>query len=561
MERTKEEKDVTCEPTPEMAPSQERVGDEADGVQRDMKAAGDDHPAPEEKACVVVDPITLTKIQHQVEFYLSTSNLRRDQFLQKELQKGNGFVPISVLLKCNKLKALTTNPQAIVQAMKASNQLKLNENQDSIARTEPLPELDDSKTRMVIVGGLGRTAPSREELEHAMAPFGTITYSGFMHHRVKGERKFGGSAFIEYETKEMAIKAVENKTELKVCDRLVRVVTKEEYDAYSFLSKKRVDSGCAPVPTSYLIVENFPAGKTFREVRKLLSSCWSGNEKPFMSTTKDANENENGLSVVYLSFGALENAENVCKSLNEMKFDEGSTTVSARLMSQTEVDTIAALSTRPQNSQQILQITNLPVGTTRMQVINHLGDVWTTSTSKKWFDFHPGSTRGEFHIHGAEMSNAIVLHFEKSPLVLEGQTAVIKIISHEELMAQGVVFTKGLIVKFTDLINDLSRDELKDAINTALEAESAVAFVELNPEEAFVRFYEASSAEKLISKLAGKFELKDSIMKMEVLNGEEETAYWIKVQQIRRDRHGPNQKRKSFGGGKPNYRNTRRRQN
>ena len=75
----------------------------------------------------------LSSVKDLVEFYFSDSNFRRDKFLQKAAEE-TGFVDIKTLLTFNKLKALTTDPAVVAEALATSETLELSEAKDSIKR-------------------------------------------------------------------------------------------------------------------------------------------------------------------------------------------------------------------------------------------------------------------------------------------------------------------------------------------------------------------------------------------------------------------------------------------
>jgi CspA family cold shock protein len=63
----------------------------------------------------------LAAVQKQIEYYLSDKNLTRDQWMREQiLANGNGAVSVESLLKCNKLKALTTDEKVLESAVSAS---------------------------------------------------------------------------------------------------------------------------------------------------------------------------------------------------------------------------------------------------------------------------------------------------------------------------------------------------------------------------------------------------------------------------------------------------------
>lgn len=83
----------------------------------------------------------------QVEYYFGDSNLFRDKFLQAEITKNEGWVPLSTLITFKRLAALSTDSNVIVEALDKSDSglLEINEDRQSIRRhpERPLPEKNE----------------------------------------------------------------------------------------------------------------------------------------------------------------------------------------------------------------------------------------------------------------------------------------------------------------------------------------------------------------------------------------------------------------------------------
>lgn len=70
------------------------------------------------------------------QYYFSDSNLPKDQHLQDLMRQNGGWVPVANLIKFNRLKALSEDITAIVDALRASESgmLEINEDGTSIRR-------------------------------------------------------------------------------------------------------------------------------------------------------------------------------------------------------------------------------------------------------------------------------------------------------------------------------------------------------------------------------------------------------------------------------------------
>ena len=83
-------------------------------------------------------------IKNQIEYYLSDKNLSKDEFFHKLIKNSeNGFVDINIFLKCNAIKKNNYTKNDIIEAIKLSNELELDETLTKIKRKNNiLPELE-----------------------------------------------------------------------------------------------------------------------------------------------------------------------------------------------------------------------------------------------------------------------------------------------------------------------------------------------------------------------------------------------------------------------------------
>ena len=91
-------------------------------------------------APVTVDPALAKKIIKQVDFYFSAHNLPSDKFLSEQVSKdAEGFVPLEVMLRFNRLKALSDDEKVVAAALAGSTVVTVSEDGKRIRRTKPLP--------------------------------------------------------------------------------------------------------------------------------------------------------------------------------------------------------------------------------------------------------------------------------------------------------------------------------------------------------------------------------------------------------------------------------------
>jgi len=156
-----------------------------------------------------LDPTLKMNIKRQIEFYFSDSNFRKDKFLKSQAELDpNGFVPISVLLTFNRLKALTTNVSLIVDAMKHSEVVDMSDDGLKLKRNAELPADDNSMLKTLYVKGYPTDDPD-VTIESVTAQFSTYGKVNLVHLRkIKLNKSFKGSCFIEYDQESSVADAV-----------------------------------------------------------------------------------------------------------------------------------------------------------------------------------------------------------------------------------------------------------------------------------------------------------------------------------------------------------------
>jgi len=156
-----------------------------------------------------LDSTLKMNIKRQIEFYFSDSNFRKDKFLKSQAELDpNGFVPISVLLTFNRLKALTTNVSLIVDAMKHSEVVDISDDGLKLKRNAELPADDNSMLKTLYVKGYPTDDPD-VTIESVTAQFSTYGKVNLVHLRkIKLNKSFKGSCFIEYDQESSVADAV-----------------------------------------------------------------------------------------------------------------------------------------------------------------------------------------------------------------------------------------------------------------------------------------------------------------------------------------------------------------
>lgn len=150
----------------------------------------------------------LADIVKQVDFWFGDANLHKDRFLREQIEKSrDGYVDISLLVSFNKMKKLTTDGKLIARALKSSAVVELDLEGTRIRRKKPLGERPkDEDERTVYVELLPKNV-NHSWIERVFGKCGNVVYISIPHYKSTGDPK--GFAFVEFETKEQAAKAIE----------------------------------------------------------------------------------------------------------------------------------------------------------------------------------------------------------------------------------------------------------------------------------------------------------------------------------------------------------------
>lgn len=189
----------------------------------------------EAKVDTVAPTETQQKIIKQIEFYFSDSKLPTDKFLQGKIKENSDrWVAVSVLLTFNRLKTLVKDEQddaakikAVVEAMKVSSNdlVEVNETNDHVRRTRPLPENTKCDHRCIYAKGFPTDETGNPGLLDEIDTFFTKQIEGgegkvnFVNmRRIPKDRTFKGSVFIEFSKEEDAKKVAEQKIKFRESD-------------------------------------------------------------------------------------------------------------------------------------------------------------------------------------------------------------------------------------------------------------------------------------------------------------------------------------------------------
>jgi len=133
--------------------AQQIVGDTPSLTEHHMPKAGADAQQEEDDD---IEPLNLetyepaseeilSKLLAQAEFYFSDSNVLKDKFLMKNIQKNKGgFVSVKLLSSFRRMQAISKDWRDLAYSLRRAEKLELNAAGNKIRRKDPLPQWDDS---------------------------------------------------------------------------------------------------------------------------------------------------------------------------------------------------------------------------------------------------------------------------------------------------------------------------------------------------------------------------------------------------------------------------------
>jgi len=206
------------------------------------------------------------KIRRQLEYYFGDFNLMRDQFLKNEIKLSNdanneGYVPLDVMLKCNRLSQLSTDKEKIVNAISSSKLLQVKEDGSAVRRNpeRKLPVDDEIyrlslKSRTCFVSGLPRDEHAKGEISPAnidevynyMEELGveveTVNLRRNKNPKDSTHGLFNGSMFVTFASQADASKFLESDVKFREKYDLKKM-TKQAYWTMENTRKKTIKAG------------------------------------------------------------------------------------------------------------------------------------------------------------------------------------------------------------------------------------------------------------------------------------------------------------------------------
>ncbi|KAJ8729676.1 hypothetical protein PYW08_001257 [Mythimna loreyi] len=147
----------------------------------------------------------------QVEYYFGDRNMRRDEFLKRELKLHDGWLPLNILIRFNQLAKLSRNTEVIAKALKKSRGfLEVSEDNTKVRRrpNAPVPELTaalqrEIRKRSIYAKGYPRNTEFDDLIEH----YKKYDVENIMMRKFQRgalNRVFKQSVYITFKTREQA---------------------------------------------------------------------------------------------------------------------------------------------------------------------------------------------------------------------------------------------------------------------------------------------------------------------------------------------------------------------
>jgi len=169
----------------------------------------------EVKEVAELDPL----LKKQIEFYFSDSNLPKDKFLLNETKKTpEGWVSLKKISEFKKMCQMEATVPKLVAAVKASEFLAVDDKEENVRRTTPLPDSDVTIPRSIVA----EKFPLETTIDDLQTFFSThapvlsvrlikISEAGFE----AKDGAFKGAAYVEFDTEESAKKVAAQEISYK----------------------------------------------------------------------------------------------------------------------------------------------------------------------------------------------------------------------------------------------------------------------------------------------------------------------------------------------------------
>jgi uncharacterized membrane protein YgcG len=287
---------------------------------------------------VLTEEELLKKVTNQLDFYFSDSNYPKDTFILDYANKDDGWVPVDVFLKFNKIKTLTMDLQIIEKCFKNAGEVVVSEDGKKVKRKSPLLDPEVLMNRTIYASGFSTGKYTNKlMIGEAFSTFGKVNSVWNLKDRNKKRR----GVYIEYETEENASKALAaGNLNFKDEDKeyAIRIISKKTHLAedaeketknekfnkkknnkrkYDDMDKEGGGKTSGLTPSVLVRVKNFKEiivpEENIKDTRVFLKTALSEHGKiGYIDIDADKD-------VCIVRFNEAESAKNALKALNEDK--------------------------------------------------------------------------------------------------------------------------------------------------------------------------------------------------------------------------------------------------
>jgi len=199
---------------PKEAPVDNKKNDDAPAKIEDTN--GESKKVEENGAPVEIDETLKSKILTQIEYYFGDFNLPRDKFLQEEIKKDEGWVPLSTMLKFARLAQKTKDPRVVVAVIREAKDsfMEVDAEGTKIRRSvaKPAPDFseglqEESVKRTVYVKGFPKDGScTLDDLLEFFKPHGeydSVRMRKYLCHNTQAQG-FKGSVLVVFKSADVA---------------------------------------------------------------------------------------------------------------------------------------------------------------------------------------------------------------------------------------------------------------------------------------------------------------------------------------------------------------------
>jgi len=212
---------------------------------------------------MAISPELESKILRQIEYYFGDHNLSRDKFMQEEIKKDEGWIPLAVMLKFNRLAQISKDEEVIIGAVAkcTSGLLEVHEDKTKIRRNpeRKIPEWDstwkeDVQSRTLYMKGF----PVDAVLDDIMPFVDKVCQTDNVFMRRLRNGTFKGSIFVTYKSADDCKKVMESESKKFKEDDADPLIFKfqKDYQTEKALEQKERKNSGHPKETSDVKSEN-----------------------------------------------------------------------------------------------------------------------------------------------------------------------------------------------------------------------------------------------------------------------------------------------------------------